>query len=110
MQKTAFVRARIKPELKQQAEGVLEELGISPTQAITMLYKCIAREHAWPIELKIPTAETKRVMQQTDQGEDLHDAEDVDDLFEQLGVQDNRAKNTISQRTKKGSKTSKKKK
>ena len=56
MSKAAFIRARIEPELKFMAEGILTELGITPTQAITMLYKRIARDHEWPIELKIPNA------------------------------------------------------
>ena len=59
MSKTAFIRARIEPKLKTMVEDVLDELGITPTQAITMLYKKIARYHEWPIELKIPNAQTQ---------------------------------------------------
>jgi DNA-damage-inducible protein J len=63
--KTAFIRARVEPNLKIIAERVLDELGITPTQAVTMLYKRIAREHEWPLELKIPNAKTARAIRET---------------------------------------------
>lgn len=69
MSKAAFIRARIEPELKDLAEEVLDELGITPTQAITMLYKKIARDHEWPIDLKIPNAQTRKALEETDKGD-----------------------------------------
>jgi DNA-damage-inducible protein J len=84
--KTAFLRARIEPKLKVEAEYVLRELGITPTQAITMLYKKIAREHEWPIELKIPNEETQRVMDETDKGIGLISCKDSEDMFKKLGI------------------------
>ncbi len=68
------------------AEHVLDELGITPTQAITMLYKKIAREHEWPLELKIPNAKTRRALKETDQGIGLVKCKNVDDLFDKLGI------------------------
>jgi DNA-damage-inducible protein J len=62
MSKTSFVRARVEPELKADAEHVLSEMGITPTQAITMLYKRVARDHEWPLELKIPNNKTVRTI------------------------------------------------
>ena len=86
MSKTAYVRARIEPDLKDTAEHVLDVLGITPTQAVTMLYKRIASNHEWPIELKIPNAETRQVLKETDEGVGLVKCEDVDDLFDKLGI------------------------
>ncbi len=62
------------------------ELGITPTQAITMLYKKIAREHEWFIELKIPNAETRKVLEETDKGIELIKSKNIDDLFNELGI------------------------
>jgi DNA-damage-inducible protein J len=84
--KTAFVRARVEPALKVKAEHVLTELGISPTQAVMMLYRRIARDHEWPLELKVPNPETQQVLEETDKGIGLIECKDVDDLFEQLGI------------------------
>jgi DNA-damage-inducible protein J len=39
MSKTATVRARIQPELKEPAETVFQWLGLNATQAITLFYK-----------------------------------------------------------------------
>lgn len=86
MSKAAFIRARIEPKLKAEAEDVLDELGITPTQAITMLYKRIAREHEWPIELKIPNAKTRKTFEETDKGIGLIECKDADDLFDKTGI------------------------
>lgn len=83
---TAFIRARIEPELKYEAENVLHELGITPTQAIKMLYKRIARDHEWPLELKIPNTETRKAFEETDRGVGLKDAKDIKDLFNDLDI------------------------
>ena len=84
--KTASVRARIEPKLKLDAEFVLHELGITPADAIRLLYKAIAREHAWPIDLKIPNSTTKQTFSNTDQGRGLNRADDLPDLFEKLDI------------------------
>lgn len=84
--KSAFLRARIEPKLKVEAEYVLRELGITPTQAVTMLYKKIAREHDWPVELKIPNEETQRAMDETDKGIGLISCKDSAALFKELGI------------------------
>lgn len=86
MSKTASVRARVEPELKATAEHILDEIGITPTQAITMLYKRIARDQEWPLELKIPNDETRLVFEETDKGVGLIKCKNVDDLFKQLGL------------------------
>jgi DNA-damage-inducible protein J len=84
MSKAAFVRARVEPQLKVNAEHVLSELGITPTQAITMLYTRIARVHEWPLELKIPNAKTARVIKEARTGKGVTVCKDVDDLFKSL--------------------------
>lgn len=86
MRKTDFVRARIEPDLKTIAESILEELGITPTQAVNMLYRRVARDHGWPLELKVPNQATRLTLDQTDQSIDLNLASDCDDLFRQLGI------------------------
>lgn len=86
MSKTEFIRARVEPDLKQMAEHILDELGITPTQAIRMLYKRIVRDQEWPLELKIPNAKTRHAMEETDKGISLIDSKDINDLFKKLGI------------------------
>lgn len=86
MSKEAFVRARVEPELKMIAEEILDELGITPTQAITMLYKRIAREHEWPLELKIPTGKTARAIKEARKKKGVVTCKNEKDLFKKLGI------------------------
>ncbi|HKM12908.1 MAG TPA: type II toxin-antitoxin system RelB/DinJ family antitoxin, partial [Bacteroidales bacterium] len=54
MAKTANVYARIEPELKKEAEDILNALGIPASNAVTMFYKQIVMHKGLPFEVKIP--------------------------------------------------------
>ena len=56
MAKTANLYARIEPELKNEAESILTELGIPASNAITMFYKQIVLHRGIPFEMKLPVA------------------------------------------------------
>ena len=84
MTKAAFIRARVEPGLKIMAESVLIQLGITPTQAITMLYTRIARGQEWPLELKIPNAKTARAIKEARQGKGVTVCKNADDLIKKL--------------------------
>ena len=59
--KTANVTARIQPEIKEQAEAILSQLGISPSSAIQMLYSQIVLKKGMPFELKLPSSKSLAV-------------------------------------------------
>lgn len=84
MAKTETIRARVEPELKQQAEGVLRELGLSATEAITLFYTQVAMRRGLPFDVKIPNADTVEAMRQAEAGEDLIEYTDLDDLITKL--------------------------
>jgi DNA-damage-inducible protein J len=84
MTKAAFIRARVEPKLKINAEHVLIELGITPTQAITMLYTRIARAHEWPLELKVPNTKTARSIKEARLGKGVTVCKNEEDLFKKL--------------------------
>ena len=86
MNKTAFIKARITPKLKTKAENVLHALGITPAQAVTMLYKKLAQAQEWPVGLKIPNAATRKTLDETDEGIGLIKNKNIDDLFDKLGI------------------------
>ena len=48
--------ARIEPEVKEQAEGILSALGIPASNAINMFYKQNILHRGLPFEVKIPSA------------------------------------------------------
>ncbi|MHC4325680.1 MAG: type II toxin-antitoxin system RelB/DinJ family antitoxin [Planctomycetota bacterium] len=86
MNKSATVRARIEPNLKNQAEKVFRELGLSTTQAITLFYKQVELRNGLPFEVVIPNEVTHRTFSNTDTGKDLIVCEDADDMFRKLGI------------------------
>lgn len=53
MAKSANIYARIEPEVKKEAESILEELGIPVSVAINMFYKKIIASKGMPFEIKI---------------------------------------------------------
>ena len=54
MAKSANLYARIEPEVKEQAESILEALGIPASNAITMFYKQIILQKGLPFDVKLP--------------------------------------------------------
>lgn len=54
MTKTANLYARIEPDVKEQAETILNALGIPVSNAITMFYKQIILKNGLPFEVKLP--------------------------------------------------------
>ncbi len=86
MSKTATVRARIQPKLKEHAETIFQRLGMNATQAITLFYKQVELRDGLPFEVVIPSVITKRTFDSTDEGRDLIVCEDADDMFEKLGI------------------------
>ena len=68
MPKTAMIRARVEPKLKDLAEGVLNKIGLTPTTAITMFYRQIANQGYLSIDLFVPNAETRRALREARTG------------------------------------------
>jgi DNA-damage-inducible protein J len=86
MNKSATVRARIEPNLKNKAEKIFSELGLSTTQAINLFYKQVELRNGLPFEVVIPNEITRRTFSNTDIGKDLIVCEDADDMFRKLGI------------------------
>lgn len=57
MSKSAYIRARIEPELKIEAEAIFKELGVTATQVITMLYRQVLRTGKIPLDLNLAKKE-----------------------------------------------------
>ena len=54
MANTSAVYARIDSNLKESAENILQQLGISPSSAIQMLYSQIVLTRGLPLDLRLP--------------------------------------------------------
>ena len=54
MARTANVFARVEPEIKEQAESVLDQLGIPMSNAVGMFLRQIVIQRGIPFEMKLP--------------------------------------------------------
>ncbi len=81
MSHTAVIHARIDPDTKAATERVLEALGITPTEAIRLLYRQIAMRGEFPVELRIPNTATATALAKAEKGEDVEFFDNVGDLY-----------------------------
>ena len=54
MARTANIFARVEPEIKEQAESVLDQLGIPMSNAIGMFLRQVVIQRGIPFEMKLP--------------------------------------------------------
>jgi DNA-damage-inducible protein J len=85
MPKTATVRARIEPELKEKAERILDEIGLKPSLAVQILYRCIVEDDGFPVSLKRPNAVTRAALEEARDPSKLQKVSSLSDLFETKG-------------------------
>jgi addiction module RelB/DinJ family antitoxin len=60
--KTANVTARVQPEIKQQAEDILERLGIPVSVLVDSLYRQIIMTNSIPYSFSVPSIPTRDAM------------------------------------------------
>lgn len=86
MPKSASIHARIEPDLKEEAESILKELGLNATQAITLFYRQIRINRGLPFILRVPNETTRQTLDDTDAGKNLVYCRDSDDLLQRLKI------------------------
>ena len=79
--KTAIIHARIEPQTKQKAEGVLRKLGLTPTEAIRIFYRQIYLRGGLPFPVAIPNVLTSSTLERSRRGEDIQEFESIEELF-----------------------------
>lgn len=84
--KTATVRARLEPGLKEEAEGILGQVGLTTTEAITLFYRQVVLHHGLPFAVRVPNRTTLRTLVRTERGEDLHRYASTEEMFKDLGL------------------------
>ena len=84
--KTATIRARVEPDLKDKAEKVLQRVGLSATEAITLFYKQVVLNRGLPFPVRVPNKTTRQTMAKTEAGEDIHRYPTAKEMFEDLGL------------------------
>lgn len=86
MAKTAMITTRVEPELKADAEKVLSKLGISTTEAINLFLSQVRLRKGLPFDVKIPNKTTLKAMRDAEEGRDVIQCEDAEDMFKKLEI------------------------
>jgi DNA-damage-inducible protein J len=79
-------------EMKRKATAALAAMGLTASEAVRLLFHRIAVDQAFPLELKVPNAQTRRAMVEVDEMVKTRTARfaSADEMFaelEEAGVQ-----------------------
>lgn len=86
MAKTAMIVARTEPALKADAEKVLKKLGLSTTDAINLFLSQIRLHKGLPFDVRIPNKTTLKAMKDAEEGKNLIECKDTEDMFKKLSI------------------------
>lgn len=68
MPKTKQMQIRLEPELKTEAEAVLSQLGLKPTEFIRMALRQLIMRNGLPFDARLPNAETVAALEESTDG------------------------------------------
>ena len=64
---SSMLHVRMDAEMKQQATAALAAMGLTASEAVRLLFHRIAVDQAFPLELKVPNAQTRSAMAEVDE-------------------------------------------
>jgi DNA-damage-inducible protein J len=62
MAHSTMLQVRVDNEIKTQASEALAAMGLSVSDAVRILLKCVVNDQAFSLELKVPNAQTRAAM------------------------------------------------
>ena len=63
----SMLHVRMDTDLKRKATETLATMGLSASDAVRLLFHRIAADQAFPLELKVPNAQTQGAMAEVDE-------------------------------------------
>lgn len=81
--KSAEIRSRIEPDLKEGATRVLADCGLNLSDAIRLFLRQVVINNGLPFEIKVPNATTRAAMEEA-RGNNLPRFNSADELFDGL--------------------------
>ena len=64
---SSMLHVRMDTDLKRRATETLAAMGMTVSDAVRLLFHRIAVDQAFPLELKVPNAQTRRAMAEVDE-------------------------------------------
>jgi len=88
MSKTDTIHMRVNPDIKKGADRILNRLGISTTDAITIFLNQVILSGGLPFEVRLPVPNeiTLQAMRDAENDVNLHKFDNADDMFKELGI------------------------
>ena len=86
MAQSSMLHIRVDQEVKTQATEALAAMGLSMSDAVRIFLKRVVNDQAFPLELKVPNAETRAAMEEARALMKARQArfESTDALFDEL--------------------------
>ena len=86
MAQSSMLHIRVDDETKIQATAALAAMGLSMSDAVRIFLKRVVNDQAFPLELKVPNAETRAAMEEARAMMKARQArfESPDPLFDEL--------------------------
>jgi DNA-damage-inducible protein J len=85
MAKSAMIRARTEPALKNEVEQIFYQLGMSCSEAINIFFKQVTLRKGMPFDVAIPNKTTLKAIKDTEEKRVVA-AKDMKDLFKKLDI------------------------
>jgi len=76
--------ARVGSQLKHDVESVLDQLGLSVSEAICLFMSQVKLNNGLPFKINIPNETTRKTLDEADQDKNLVHTRNIKDLFGQL--------------------------
>lgn len=88
MGKTDTIHMRIEPEIKEEADSILNRLGMTTADAITIFLNQVILNGGLPFEVKLPVPNetTLKAIYEADNNINLHKFDTAEDMFKELGI------------------------
>lgn len=83
---SSMIHVRMDDDLKVKATEALAAMGLTASDAVRLLFHRIVADQAFPLELKVPNAETRAALEEVDQMKAERRARfaDADEMFAAL--------------------------
>ncbi len=83
---SSMLHVRMDTEMKRKATAALTAMGMTASEAVRLFFHRIAVDQAFPLELKVPNAQTRQAMAESEEMMSAGTARfaSADDMFAEL--------------------------
>ena len=80
MARTSNIFARVEPEVKEEAESILNQLGIPMSNAVGMFLRQVVIQRGIPFDIKLPPQKPLSISEMTKEQFDIEISKGIDDI------------------------------